>query len=55
MSAARRSLKDTIKDPSVTKRISAKKRREKSPVYKIALALVIGFAGGLGTARFLRF
>jgi len=55
MSAARRTLQDTIKDPSAKKTLPRRKRKKAIPVVKIALALVIGFAGGFGTARFFRF
>jgi uncharacterized membrane protein YbaN (DUF454 family) len=55
MPAAQRTLKDTIKDPSARKTLPRKNKKKAIPVVKIALALVLGFAGGFGTARFLRF
>jgi hypothetical protein len=56
-------LKDTVKDPLVIKRAASVAKREttrKPPagnnrtIFKIVLSLVIGFAGGLVTGRFIR-
>jgi hypothetical protein len=57
-----RNLKDTVKDPLVIKRAAnaAKKEKTRKPpagdrtLFKILLSLVIGFAGGLVTGRFIR-
>ena len=57
-----RSLKDTVKDPLVIKKpaSSAKKETKRklparnTSMFKIVLSLIIGFAGGLVTGRFIR-
>ena len=53
MTAPTRSLKDTIKDPKAGRRRPVK--RKNKVVIKIVAALVIGFAGGFGTAKLIRF
>ncbi len=57
-----RSLKDTVKDPLVVKKpanatkmkTSRKQPAGKGSMFKIVLSLLIGFAGGLVTGRFIR-
>ena len=57
-----RSLKDTVKDPLVIKKpanATKRKTKRKPPagkgsMFKIVLSLLIGFAGGLLTGRFIR-
>ena len=55
-----RRLKDTVTDPKITplptKKAARKNIKKKNTgMLKIALALVIGFAGGFSTAKFFRF
>jgi hypothetical protein len=57
--AKRRALKDTVKDPMVRKTIPADRRLNQNSAkgkvaFKIAFSLLIGFAGGLLTGRFLK-
>jgi hypothetical protein len=57
--AKRRALKDTVKDPVVKKenRVIPRKIKESAApkvALKIAVSLVIGFAGGLLTGRFIK-
>jgi len=57
--ARRRALKDTVKDPTVKKETAANRRDNKisvdrKSVYKIVFSLLLGFAGGLLTGRFLK-
>lgn len=54
MTVQKRSLKDTIKDRKVKKKRLPQKKNQKMMI-KIVAALVIGFAGGFGTARLIRF
>ncbi len=55
MSPAKRSLKDTVKDPRIAHRPVRKKTKKKQPVFRLALALVLGFAGGFSLAKLIRF
>ena len=55
----RRALKDTVKDPVVKKEIRADAGKEQNSAapgvaLKVALSLIIGFAGGLLTGRFIK-
>ena len=57
--ARRRALKDTVKDPTVKKETAVNRRENKisvdrKSVYKIVFSLLLGFAGGLLTGRFLK-
>lgn len=57
--AKKRTLKDTVKDPMVKKENAAnQKKRQKSAgqktAFKIVFSLLLGFAGGLLTGRFIR-
>jgi hypothetical protein len=57
--ARRRALKDTVKDPTVKKETAVNRRENPNPVsrkaaYKIVISLLLGFAGGLLTGRFLK-
>jgi hypothetical protein len=57
--AQKRALKDTVKDP-VVKKETVVKRRENlesdngKAALKIVFSLLIGFAGGLLTGRFIK-
>ncbi len=56
MPSVKRSLKDTINDPKIPKPARVKKTPAANKIAaKIVLALVLGFAGGFGAARFIRF
>lgn len=57
--AQRRALKDTVTDPVVKKEPPANRRvvhkpAKHSAVVKVILSLVLGFAGGLLTGRYLK-
>jgi hypothetical protein len=57
--ARRRALKDTVKDPTVKKETAVNRRENQNPdnrkaAYKIVISLLLGFAGGLLTGRFLK-
>jgi hypothetical protein len=55
----RRALKDTVKDPMVKKETAINRRKNqnsahRSVAFKIVLSLLLGFAGGLITGRFIK-
>jgi hypothetical protein len=57
--AKRRALKDTVKDPVVKKETVVKPHQNQAPnnqnvAFKIVLSLLLGFAGGLLTGRFIK-
>ncbi len=55
----RRALKDTVKDPVVKKETRVNAGKEQYPAsqqvaLKVVVSLIIGFAGGLLTGRFIK-
>jgi hypothetical protein len=57
--AKRRALKDTVKDPMAKKEIRVNPGKKQNPAapkgaLKIVVSLIIGFAGGLLTGRFIK-
>jgi hypothetical protein len=57
--AQRRALKDTVKDPVVKKESPLKRRQNRAlnnqkVAFKIVLSVLLGFAGGLLTGRFIK-
>jgi hypothetical protein len=57
--ARRRALKDTVKDPTVKKETTVKRPENRNShhrkaAYKIIISLLLGFAGGLLTGRYLK-
>ena len=54
MTQKKRRLKDAATDQSAKRRVRVRKKKNHA-LLKIAAALVIGFAGGVGFARVIRF
>jgi hypothetical protein len=57
--AQRRALKDTVKDPMVKKESAVRRRDNQKPQnqhvgFKLFFSLLLGFAGGLLTGRFIK-
>jgi hypothetical protein len=57
--AKRRALKDTVKDPVVKKESAVNHPEKPQPdnlniAFKIVFSLLLGFAGGLLTGRYLK-
>jgi len=57
--AQRRGLKDAVKDPVAKKEATTKRRENQASnnrkvAFKIVLSLLLGFAGGLLTGRFIK-
>jgi hypothetical protein len=55
----RRALKDTVKDPMVKKKAPVNQRKnrvsaDQNLALKIVFSLLLGFAGGLLTGRFIK-
>jgi hypothetical protein len=55
----RRALKDTVKDPMVKKEATVNRRKnrvsaDQNVALKIVFSLLLGFAGGLLTGRFIK-